>query len=77
MARKDKPEKILKIHMKPAPRLGEDAAKVQQKTDGRLATMGGIDRKSSKSNAENERKRRVKEDNLYASHQCEQLLDPA
>jgi hypothetical protein len=26
--------------MKPAPRLGEDAAKVQQKTDGRLATMG-------------------------------------
>ena len=40
MARKDKPEKILKIHMKPAPRLGEDEAKVQQKTDERLATMG-------------------------------------
>ena len=40
MARKDKPEKILKIHMKPAPRLGEDEDKVQQKTDERLARMG-------------------------------------
>ena len=45
MARKDKPEKILKIHMKPAPRLGEDEDKVPTCPAFRQIgeTFGGVD----------------------------------
>ena len=34
MARKDKPEKILKIHMKPAPRLGRTRPRSSRRPTG-------------------------------------------